>query len=86
MTLTVEEIGDLAKSAGFKIDDEQLGDSDRDTEYVIEPCPKDGVDNEDGTRSHYRFIAYLDEYPEEGCFGLGEAIRVEQIAQRRGAL
>lgn len=72
LTLTVEEIKDLAQAVGLKISDDSLGDDDIDVEYTIIECPTSGLDNEDGTFLHYKLIAFLTEYPEEGSFGLGK--------------
>lgn len=73
MTLNISEIIDLAKAAGLKVTNIPNED-DQETEFTIADCPKDGLDNENGTRSHYRLIAYLSEYPEEGSYALGKAI------------
>ena len=40
-------------------------------------CPPEGVKNEGeesdpDSVSHYKHIAYVTEYPEEGCCGLGD--------------
>lgn len=77
LTMTVAEIRDLARFAGLMIDDTtKPDDDDLETEITVKKCPSDGVRNEGepsdpDSVSHYRFIAYFDEYPEEGCTGLG---------------
>lgn len=70
-----KEIFDLARFAGFDIkkpsDDDLL-----EYEYTIKPCPKDGLtDGEHDTTpaTHYKNIAYISDYPEEGSCGLGDA-------------
>ena len=75
MVLTMEEIRDLALFCGFHVDGceaETRDAEDLATEYVVEDCPAQGVKDEDETRAlHYRHIAYIEEYPEEGVMGLG---------------
>lgn len=76
LTLTVNEIADLARFAGLVLDETRLPDRDEgDVEIAIDQCPESGLfDEECDTPKHYRFIAWLDEYPEEGSWGLGEEI------------
>jgi hypothetical protein len=73
LTLTVNEIADLARFAGIALDETRLPDADEgETEISVGPCPKGGLyEEEDGPRTHYRLIAWLEEYPEEGSMGLG---------------
>lgn len=75
ITLTGKEIRDLAEAAGFLI---EKADSDDllDTEMTIIPCPPDGIkDDDDGSLSRYKYVAYFSDYPEEGVFGLGEELK-----------
>ena len=78
LTLTVGEIADLARCAGLVIKVNVTGaydddDDDDEMEITIEPCPKQGVEDED-SRSivHCKHIAYITEYPEEGVYPLGK--------------
>lgn len=73
VTLTVDQIKDLAEMAGLRVEGD-ITDDDRETEITVETCPPDGVDDE-GTMRHYRHIAYYDEYPGEGVYPLGPEIR-----------
>jgi hypothetical protein len=75
MVLTMEEIRDLALFCGFTVDGngaETRDTEELETEYVIEDCPAQGVMDEDQKRAlHYRHVAYIEEYPDEGVMGLG---------------
>lgn len=73
ITLTVEQIEGLAKFAGYEVG-ENITDQDRDTEITVEFCSTEGVKDDDGATKHYRHVAYLDEYPEEGVYPLGPAL------------
>jgi hypothetical protein len=80
LILTVAEIRDLARFAGLMIDDKTSPSNDElDSTIVIRACPPDGVKNEGEPSdpesvSHYRYIAFHDEYPDEGCIGLGDEL------------
>ena len=79
LTMTAAEIRDLARFAGFMVDDSTTPESDLETEITVMPCPPEGVRNDgepsdSDSVSHYRFIALCAEYPEEGCIGLGNEI------------
>jgi hypothetical protein len=75
MILTMAEIRDLAHFCGFTVDGngaETRDAEELETEYVIEDCPAQGVMDEDQkTALHYRHVAYIEEYPDEGVMGLG---------------
>jgi hypothetical protein len=73
MTLTVNEIQDLAMFAGIALDQSRRADyEDGGASITIGPCPPKGVHDEDASKTrHYRAIAWFEEYPEEGCHGLG---------------
>jgi hypothetical protein len=72
MILTVSEIKDLAEFAGLTIDGTNLPDADDlGTEITIASCPAEGVKDDDGKALHYEHVAYMTDYPEEGCIGLG---------------
>lgn len=78
MTLTANEIADLARFAGFRLDEANPPDEDEgQTTYAIEECPKGGLIGDEGERLQYRMIAYLDEYPEEGSYGLGPRLPLD---------
>ena len=79
LTMTAAEIRDLARFAGFMVDDTTTPESDLEVEITVMPCPSEGVRN-DGepsdadSVSHYRYIALCAEYPEDWCIGLGSEI------------
>lgn len=74
LTLTIDQIKDLAEFAGLKVEGE-ITDDDKETEIVITKCPEKGVEETDGSIVHYRHIAYLEEYPDEGVCPLGDATK-----------
>ncbi len=76
ITLTVQEIYDLAAFAGIGLDESRKPDDDSwETPICIGSCPGLGVrDEDDEIGKRYRFIAWLEEYPEEGVMGLGPEI------------
>jgi len=77
LTLTVAEIRDLARFAGLMIDDATTPtDDELDAEFTIAAYPPEGARNEGeetdpDSVSHYRYVVYSTEYPEEGCIGIG---------------
>lgn len=74
VTLTGKEIRDLANFAGFMIVEQNYSD-ELDTEITVFDCSKNGIKDEDeNTRVYYKYAAYLTEYPDEGCYPLGEQI------------
>lgn len=83
VTLTGDQIADLFCFLGHTLHDDQIIDDDAaETLITITDCPADGVIDDDGvTRRHYEYIAYYDEYPEEGCIGLGKEIDAARTAQ-----
>lgn len=77
MILTIEQIRDLASFAGLKVDPE-VDDDERETEIVICGCPPQGIEGENGVVEHYKHVAYLQEYPDEGVFPLGPELKTVQ--------
>lgn len=78
MNLTLSEIKNLAEFAGMIVDASGMSD-DMDTEIVVEPCPKEGVADENG-KNHRKYtghIAYFYDYPDEGCLPLGTELTGE---------
>ena len=71
LTLTMEEIKDLALFAGFRVAPDDLDEDNKDTEITIEVFPEKGIKDDDGILTGYRHLAYLAEYPEEGAMPLG---------------
>lgn len=65
ITLTVEQIKNLAEFAGLRVKD-KLTEEDKETEITITTCPKQGILDDDESIIHCKHIAYLEEYPEEG--------------------
>lgn len=76
MKLTAEEIRHLANFCGMVIQEPTTSEKEEesDTEIVIASWPEKGVKGDDGMLSPRRYIAYYDEYPEEGCVPLGSPI------------
>ena len=76
ITLTLSEIHDLAIFAGFPLDEDSKPDADEgETTISIGECPDKGLFDEGAQVCRkYKHMAWLEEYPEEGCFGLGEEI------------
>ncbi len=74
ITLTVREIADLATFAGLEVGDPS--EFEMLQELTITTCPHAGLlDEDDGSVSHYHWVAYMTEYPEEGATGLGEVLK-----------
>lgn len=73
ITLTVKEIEDLAKFAGLSIQDNTNPEEDEyEADITIADWPDNGVlDDSNKEMRPHRFIAYLTDYPAEGCFPLG---------------
>lgn len=71
ITLTIREIIDLAEFAGLRLQGQAEDLDELEHEITVEQCPARGVDDQ-GVAKHYKHIAYFDEYPEEGVFGLGQ--------------
>jgi len=84
-TLTQQEIRHLALFCGMVVAEptEMEKEDERVCEIVIAPWPTKGVKGDDGMLPPHKHIAYLDEYPEEGCIPLGEPIAA--IEAQKGA-
>ena len=87
ITLTVLQILELAEFAGIPVSGVALDEFEKVTEIVICDCPPEGITNEGEpgdteSVSHYEFIAYCADCPEEGCIGLGPEIAKPEV--RRG--
>lgn len=76
LTLTGKEIKDLAELAGLAIAPSDYTDM-IETEIIVATCPTIGVLDDDGAVAHYKYVAYLSEYPEEGVYPLGDEIGKE---------
>lgn len=64
MDLTIREIGELARFAGFDVDSNGMEDEQKDEMVTITQCPYDGLIEEDGTKKKYNgHIAYFSEHP-----------------------
>lgn len=73
MIFTSQQIKELAEFAGFQVN----GSHDEDeleTEYTILEYPDTQVRDDDGCITYHDKIAYLTDYPEEGCYPLGEEV------------
>lgn len=78
LTLTVEQIKDLAEFAGFTLHSRFMPE-EMVSEVVICECPANGVKCEGEPSdpmavAHYKHVAYFAEYPDEGCHGLGPEV------------
>lgn len=71
LTLTIEEIKDLAGFCGLRVMEGDIDDENKLTEIVVTMCPKKGIQETDGSIVHYKHMAYYEEYPEEGVCPLG---------------
>lgn len=87
ITINIRELIDLVALAGYDTDTlhAQTDHDEYETAIVIEPCPAAGILNDDNQPEHYRLIAYFEEYPEEGCLGLGEKITPPAVATTEGS-
>ena len=76
ITLTVEQIIDLANFAGLALSKSCKPDADElETEITVIACPDPDVAGGYFSKIvNFRHIAYYSEYPEEGCAGLGPEI------------
>lgn len=72
-TLTAQEIRHLAQFCGMVIQESTASEAEDEceTEIIIAPWPEKGVQGDDGMLPPHKHIAYLEEYPEEGCVPLG---------------
>jgi hypothetical protein len=83
LTLTVAQILDLANFAGLPISSPSpLDDGEGDVEIVIADCPPEGLRDDEGNPTHYDWIAYFAEYPDEGATGLGAELPPNNQIQR----
>ncbi len=73
ITLTAQEIRHLAQFCGMILQEPTAAEAEdeRETEIIVAPWPEKGVKGDDGMLSPHNHIAYLAEYPEEGCVPLG---------------
>lgn len=78
VTLTGKEIRELAELVGLQIVEHNYAD-EYETEITVET--PSFLLTDDWVEEHYRLIAYLTEYPEEGAIGLGDAISAAQEPQ-----
>ncbi len=78
ITLSIDEIKDIAQFAGLQVADVSDGD-DMESEITITCCPQQGIKNDDGSIIYSRHVAYFDEYPEEGMMPLGKIVPIEQM-------
>jgi hypothetical protein len=78
--LTIAEIIDLAGFAGLTLHQNSLPEGDDlEAEVVIAVCPEDGTkDEETGRRIFTKHVAYMADYPEEGCMPLGPELEPQQ--------
>ena len=82
VTLTAQEIVDLAEFAGFTVNTFNASDDELETEFTVEECPSVGVGNEERTKTfHSNHIAYVSDYPEEGCLNLGKTEEREAVTE-----
>lgn len=73
LTLTAQEIRHLAQFCGIVVQEPTADEAEdeRETEIIVAPWPTKGVQGDDGMLAPRKHIAYLAEYPDEGCVPLG---------------
>lgn len=75
LTLTMEEIRDLAQFCGMVVQEPTASEKEdeRETEITISAWPNEGVwdDEQKCQVPPHKRIAYFNEYPEEGVLPLG---------------
>ncbi|QWP79189.1 hypothetical protein J5226_12725 [Lysobacter sp. K5869] len=72
VTLTVAQILELAEFTGLHFDRSKMPpDEELECEYTISEAPLDGVPDDVGALRRYSHVAWITEYPEEGCLPLG---------------
>lgn len=78
--LTVAEIIDLACFAGLRLEEGTQPDGDDlEAEIVVAPCPEQGCKDEEAGRQIFTaHVAYMADYPEEGCMPLGPELEPQQ--------
>jgi hypothetical protein len=74
ITLTVQQIIELAEFAGLGVDPDSADDLMRGSEYVLLQGEGAWLEDDDGKRVEYEAIAWSADYPEEGGIGLGAAL------------
>lgn len=70
VTLNVKQIFDLAEFAGIPVDRSNYDKDSLDTPIVIAECPE--ISWEDEPEARYEYMAYFEEYPNEGQMPLGD--------------
>lgn len=80
-TLSTQQIIDLARFAGLMIDDTQVDEFMRDSEYTIVVGDEAWCTDDDGNRVEYEAIAYCADCPEEGSIGLGPAVTPNAVVK-----
>jgi hypothetical protein len=80
LTLTIEEIRDLAEMCGLvvKAATAEEKEDERETEIAITPWPAGGIKDENGEPygQAHKHLAFFEDYPEEGCVPLGSPNQV----------
>tara|TARA_R110000851_G_scaffold199128_1_gene350172 strand:+ start:70 stop:327 length:258 start_codon:yes stop_codon:yes gene_type:complete len=74
MTLTGQEIKELAELAGFTINPDHIEPDYLEAEYYITSCPKQGVMDDDGSVATYSHVVICDGMDESECQPLGDKI------------
>lgn len=75
ITLTVQQIADLAGAAGLVLDQRFMPSADDlEVQYTITACPPKGITDDNGQVKHYAHIAFATEYPDEAVFALGDEV------------
>ena len=76
ITLTVNEIYELACFAGLPLDEtDRPAEHEGETTISIGECPEVGLfDEAAGHNRRYRLAGWFEEYPEDGLYGLGPEI------------
>lgn len=77
LTLTVGEIKTLAECVGLRVAD-GTSDDDMEGRIIITEGPQQGIKEDDGTVIHCRYMAYWEDYPEEGVMPLDRITKTRE--------
>ncbi len=76
LTLTVEQIKDLAEFAGLTLNSRfGLSEDELASEITIDTALPDGVVMDNGDKKKFSHVAWFADYPDEGCCPLGPELK-----------
>ena len=73
ITLTGQEIKDLAEIVGFEVVDDYNPDVLK-REFCVEDCPKTGIHNDKGDLKHYKHIVTTEFTTGQQCLVVGDEL------------